>query len=89
MLAFFTSKGILLKKLQSYGSILKLSSHIRKEHTKIDQKRKISDNEIMTSFCGIVKVPPEANDSNINKKFEKLLRFLCNMTGYNKIVREP
>ena len=89
MLAFFTSKGILLKKLQSYGSILKLGSHIRKEHTMIDQKRKFTDNEIMSSFCGIVKVPPEANDSNLNKRFEKLLRFLCNMTGYNKIVREP
>ena len=89
MLAFFTSKGILLKKLQSYGSILKHGSHIRKEHTMIDQKRKFTDNEIMSSFCGIVKVPPEANDSNLNKRFEKLLRFLCNMTGYNKIVREP
>ena len=43
----------------------------------------------MTSFCGIVRVPPEANDSNQNKRFEKLLRFLCDMTGYNKIVREP
>ena len=55
----------------------------------IEQKRKISDNEIMTSFCGIVRVPPEANDSNQNKRFEKLLRFLCGMTGYDKIVREP
>ena len=79
----------MIKKLQSYGSVLKLGSHIRKEHAMIEQKRKISDNEIMTSFCGIVRVPPEANDSNQNKRFEKLLRFLCDMTGYNKIVREP
>ncbi len=89
MLAFFASKGLLLKKLQSYGSILKLGSHIRKQRSIIHQKRKIHDNEIMTSFCGTLKIPSEANDSNLNEKFDKLLIFLCKLTGYRKIVREP
>ena len=55
----------------------------------IQQKRKIRDNEIMTSFCGTLKIPSEANDSNLNKKFDKLLISLSKLTGYNKIVREP
>ena len=89
MLAFFASEGLLLKKFQSYGSILKLSGHIRKQRSIIQQKRKIRDNEIMTSFCGTLKIPSEANDSNLNKKFDKLLISLSKLTGYNKIVREP
>ena len=43
----------------------------------------------MSSFCGTLKIPSEANDSNLNEKFDKLLRFLCKLCGYSKIVREP
>ena len=89
MLVFFTSKGLLIKKLQSYGSILRLSDHIRKQRSIIHQNRKISDEKIMSSFCGTLKIPPEANDSNLNQKFDKLLLILCRLTGYHNIVREP
>jgi len=89
MLSFFISKRLFLKKLKSYGSIIKLGSHIRKQRRIINQNRKINDDEIIRSFCGTLIIPSEANDSKLNEKFTKLLLFLCKSTGYNKIVREP
>ena len=89
MLGFFATKGLLLKKLKSYGSILHLSGHIIKQRKIINKKRKLDDNEIIHSFCGTIKIPPEANDSKLNEKFEKLLSSLCRLCGYDKIVREP
>ena len=89
MLGFFISKGLFLKKLKSYGSIIKLSSHIRKQRALVKQKRKINDEEIIRSFCGVLKIPSEASDSKLNVQFSRLLEFLCKSTGYDKIVREP
>jgi hypothetical protein len=89
MLGFFTTKGLLLKKFKSYGSIIGLFGHIIKQRKIIHSKRKISDIEIMRSFCGTIKIPSEANDSRLNNKFEKLLSTLCKFSGYDEIVREP
>ncbi len=89
MLGFFATKGLLLKKFKSYGSILGLIGHVIKQRKIISKKRKINDIEIIRSFCGTIKIPSEANDSKLNKKFEKLLSCLCKFSGYEKIVREP
>jgi len=89
MLGFFATKGLLLKKLKSYYSILSLIGHINKERKFISKKRKISDIEIIRSFCGTIKIPLEANNSKLNTAFEKLLTSLCTLSGYGKIVREP
>jgi hypothetical protein len=89
MLGFFASKGLLIKKLQSYCSILRLSKHILKQRKIINEKRKFNDDKIIHSFCGTIKIPPEANDSRLNERFEKLLSALCRLCGYGKIVREP
>ena len=89
MLGFFATKGLLLKKLKSYGSIIGLLGHIIKQRKIIHNKRKINDSEIMHSFCGTIKIPLEANDSKLNNKFEKLLNTLCKFSGYDEIVREP
>ena len=89
MLGFFISKGLFLKKLKSYGSILKLVSHIREQRRLINKKRKVDDTQIIRSFCGTLKIPSEANDSKLNEQFTKLLILLCKFTGYDKIVREP
>jgi GT2 family glycosyltransferase len=89
MLGFFATKGLLLKKFKSYGSILGLFGHIIRQRKIIHDKRKTSDIEIMRSFCGTIKIPAEANNSKLNNKFEKLLTSLCKFSGYDKIVREP
>ena len=78
-----------MEKLKSYVSILGLFGHIIRQRKIIHNKRKISDIEIMRSFCGTIKIPPEANDSKLNNKFEKLLSTLCKFSGYDEIVREP
>ena len=89
MLGFFATKGLLLKKIKSYASILGLFGHIIRQRKIIHNKRKIDDIEIMRAFCGTIKIPSEANDSKLNTKFEKLLSSLCKFSGYDKIVREP
>jgi len=76
MLGFFATKGLLLKKFKSYYSILGLIGHIMKQRKIISKKRKISDNEIIRSFCGTVKIPLEANNSKLNTIFEKILSSL-------------
>ena len=88
MLGFFASKGLLKKKIQSYVSIIKLRKHIKTQRKTIHEKRKLSDTEIMNSFCGSIKIPPEANESDINEKFNKILRTLCKLNGLEKIVRD-
>ena len=88
MLVFFASKKILFKKIKSYFSIIRLLGHIKQQRKIIQQQRKISDNEIIQSFCGTIKIPLEANDSIINDKFEKFLSSLCKLSKYDKIVRE-
>jgi hypothetical protein len=89
MLGFFATKGLSLKKIKSYASILGLFGHIIRQRKIIHNKRKIDDIEIMRAFCGTIKIPSEANDSKLNTKFEKLLSSLCKFSGYDKIVREP
>ena len=75
-----------IKSPESY-----LKNKVRNLNTKINsfKKRKISDNEIIRSFCGTVKIPLEANNSKLNTIFEKILSSLCTLSGYDKIVREP
>ena len=42
----------------------------------------------MSSFSNSIKIPPEANESDVNEKFNKILKFLCRLNGLEKIVRD-
>jgi len=69
MLAFFAKKGMFLKKIQSYGSIIKLYKTIIKDRKNIQKNRKISDEEIIKSFCCNVYIPPESEEADRMKNF--------------------
>lgn len=88
MLGFFASKKLLKKKIQSYISIIKLRKHIKEQRKVISRKRRLSDSEIMNSFCGSIKIPPEADESNMNEKFNKILKTLCKLNRLENIVRD-
>jgi len=87
MLAFFTKKGLFFKKIQSYFSILKMFNHIRKSRNFVSKYRKVDDKKIIQAFCDSVEIPPESETSNYNKKFNKLLKILCRLAGYNEKTR--
>ncbi len=87
MIGFFAKKGILRKKIQSYGSIIKLYNQIRKERKKIQSMRKISDEQIMKNFCCNMYIPPESEEEEHMKSFNNILIKLAKVSGFYKKVR--
>jgi len=87
MLGFFAKKGILMKKIWSYGSIIKSINQIRKDRKIIQRKRKISDEEIMKNFCCNMYIPPESEESEHMRNFNKVLINLAKLTGFYQKVR--
>lgn len=82
MLAFFAKKRLLLKKLKSYVSIIRLHSHIKKNRKIIESIRKVKDEQIIKSFCCHIEITPEAGDTNYAKIFNTLLQKLCKFSGF-------
>ncbi len=87
MLGFFAKKGILKKKISSYGSIIKSVNQIRKDRKKIQSRRKVSDSEIIKNFCCNMYIPPESEESEHMKNFNKILINLVKLTGYYRKVK--
>ena len=87
MLGFFLKKRILIKKLKSYVSIIKLSSHIRKNRKLVKKLRKISDEDILSAFCCNIEIPKESEEAKHMIKFNKLLISLSKISGYYNKVR--
>lgn len=87
MLGFFMKKGLLIKKIWSYGSIIRSFNQIRKDRKEIQNKRKISDEEIMKSFCYNMYIPPESEESEHLKNFNKILINLAKLTGFYQKAR--
>jgi len=87
MLAFFAKKGMFLKKIQSYGSIIKLYKTIIKDRKNIQKNRKISDEEIIKSFCCNVYIPPESEEADRMQNFNSLLINLSKLSGFYKKLR--
>ena len=84
---FFARKGILKKKIWSYGSIIRSINQIRKDRKQIQRKRKITDDEIMKNFSCNMYIPPESGESEYLKNFNKILINLTKLTGYYERVR--
>ena len=87
MLAFFAKKGMFLKKIQSYGNIIKLGKTIMKDRKNIQKNRKISDKEIFKSFCSNVYIPPESEEADRMQNFNNLLITLSKLSGFYKKLR--
>ena len=87
MIGFFAKKGILRKKIWSYGSIIRSWNQISKDRKKIQNMRKLSDDEILRSFCCNMYIPPESEEENHMKSFNKILIKLAKVSGFYKKVR--
>lgn len=82
LLVFFAKKKLLLKKLRSYGGIIRMSNHIKKRQSSIKNLRTLSDEQIIRSFCCTIETPLEVSDSKNINQFNKLLKFLCRLSGF-------
>ena len=87
MIGFFAKKGILWKKISSYGSIIKLYNQMRIDREKIQSTRKISDEEIMKNFCCNMHIPPESKEEKHLENFNKILIKLTKISGFYTKVR--
>ena len=82
LLVFFTKKGLLLKKLRSYGGIIRMYGHIKNKRKTIEKFRKVNDIEIMRSFSCTIEAPLEVSEEGNIEKFNKLLKILCKFVGH-------
>jgi len=87
MMGFYFKKGILKEKISTYGSIMRSFNRIRKDRKKIQKTRRVSDQEIMKNFCCNVQIPPEANETDYTKNFNRILINLAKLTGFYQKVR--
>ena len=87
MLGFFAKKGILQKKIKSYASIICSINAIRKDRKIIQEKRKITDEEILKNFCCNMYIPPESEESEHMKNFNTILIRLAKLSGFYQKVR--
>ncbi len=81
LLVFFIKKRILLKKLKSYGGVIKLFRHIQKRRKFVKKSRIINDKEIISFFSSNIEAPLEVSDNTSIENFNKLLCILCKISG--------
>ena len=79
---------MLIKKLRSYGGIIKFANHIKQKRKKIEKIRNNNDYEILKSFSSIIETPLEVSENENVDKFNKLLRILTKLNGFNNILKD-
>ena len=84
LLIFFAKKKMLIKKLRSYGGIIRLNNHIRKRKKSLKRIVGFNDQEILKSFSCSIETPLEVSETENIDKFNKLLKNLCKLVGVGK-----
>lgn len=82
LILFFIKKRMLIKKLRSYGGILRFSNHIRKRRKSIEKIKTQKDHDIFQSFCCTIETPLEVSETENIDKFNKILKILCKLVGF-------
>ena len=84
LLIFFAKKRMLIKKLRSYGGIIRLNDHIAKRRKSLNRVVGFNDQEILKSFSCSIETPLEVSETENIDKFNKLLKNLCKLVGVGK-----
>ena len=84
LLIFFAKKRMLIKKLRSYGGIIRLNDHIAKRRKSLKRVVGFNDQEILKSFSCSIETPLEVSETENIDKFNKLLKNLCKLVGVGK-----
>ena len=75
---------MLIKKLRSYGGIIRLNNHITKRKKSLKRIVGFNDQEILESFSCSIETPLEVSETENIDKFNKLLKNLCKLVGVGK-----
>ena len=84
LLMFFAKKRMLIKKLRSYGGIIRLNNHIAKRRKSLKRVVGFNDQEVLKSFFFFLETPLEVSETENIDKFNKLLKNLCKLVGVGK-----
>ena len=84
LLIFFAKKRMLIKKLRSYGGIIRLNDHIAERRKSLKRVVGFNDQEILESFSCSIETPLEVSETENIDKFNKLLKNLCKLVGVGK-----
>ncbi len=82
LIVFFTKKRMLLKKIRSYGGIIRFSNHIRKRRKSLEKIKIVDDHDIFKSFCCTIETPLEVSETENIDKFNRVLKILCKLVGF-------
>ena len=81
MLVFYVSKGFIKMKFDAYVDILKNRSHIQKKYLEIQNKKIISDSEIIKNMPDEMFIPDQLSNTLSAKIFNKII------SNLSKIVK--
>ena len=73
MMIFYISKGFLKMKLKAYANILKNLNHIQKKYHEIENKKVVSDSELIKKMPDEIFIPIELSNNITTKIFNKVI----------------
>jgi len=73
MIIFYISKGFLKMKLKAYANILKNLNHIQKKYHEIENKKVVSDSELIKKMPDEIFIPIELSNNITTKIFNKII----------------
>ena len=73
MLMFYISKGFLKMKLKAYADIIKNLNHIQKKYHELENKKLISDSELVKTFPDEIFIPVEISNNTTSRIFNKTI----------------
>lgn len=80
MIIFYGVKGFGKMKLKAYADILKNMNHINEKYNELNQKRIVSDKEILKNYSNEIFIPNDISSDFNNKIFNKIIAFLSQCT---------
>jgi GT2 family glycosyltransferase len=73
---FFLSKGMIKEKIKASNDIIKNYKIIKKKFKELENKKIISDKQIIEKFSDFVEIPSDVSNSFTSSLFNKIINFL-------------
>ncbi len=76
IILYFLSKGMIKEKIKASYDILKNQKIIKKKYEEMENKKVVSDKEIIKKFSGTLEIPSEVSSSISSSLFNKIINFI-------------
>ena len=80
LLLFYLSRGMFREKIRGYGTIIKNRKHIKKKFNELENKKTISDKELIRNFPNEIYITEEISKKSLTGIFNKIVSSLSRMT---------